>query len=90
MSVRFKKVFHDLWDRAREESGVVVDQVGEAFGINSGVDLLNERSFDKVACQVLFHVLLMLASVFGAAVEFVRSGSTGLTGRTKGVGDDRS
>ena len=39
----------DLRDRALEEACVVVDKVNQAVGVDGGVDLLNDPSFDVVA-----------------------------------------
>jgi hypothetical protein len=40
---------HDEGDWALKEACFVIDQIGEAVGINSSIDLLDDGSFDDVA-----------------------------------------
>lgn len=39
----------DFKDRSLAEAYVLVDEVGEAVGVNSGVNLLDDHAFDLVA-----------------------------------------
>ena len=45
-----EQFLEDLGDCAFEEASFVVNQVGEAVGIDGSVDLLNDEALEVVAC----------------------------------------
>ena len=48
-SIGFEQSLHNMWDRALEETCVVIDEVGEAVLIDNSIDLLDDGAFDEVA-----------------------------------------
>ncbi len=59
--IGIKQCLDDLGDRALQESGVIVDEIGEAVFIEGSVDLLHDGSLDEVAGIELGEVVLEAA-----------------------------